>query len=363
MTKFCTKCGRPLQDGEICTCQQGAAVNNIGKQTGKGMPSSQGVMTPQGNQIPQEMMRQQGVQMSQGVRIQQNITGQRRPEMTQGVSMQQVPHGNQNVSMQQMPPGNQGGMMNSVPVQSQPASDYFRRLWAGFIGIITKPVTEGRNLILQADAKLAIVYILLQGIFTGLFALTVSAKCGSFIDMLIGLAGGMSSYGNNFAYANMFALPYGRIFFVTLAASVALSCILALLLMVGHLVIKNRVNYVQMLSVVSIRSILLIPVSVLAIVIFQLHVAAGIFLFFLGGIWGFVAMCLSMTSYRTDEEKNGYAGMISIVALIFVLITYFAMSKLWGYYLPDMIRMALEEVKNTISDPSVLWEEILEEIF
>ena len=22
---FCTKCGRPLQDGEVCTCQQQAA--------------------------------------------------------------------------------------------------------------------------------------------------------------------------------------------------------------------------------------------------------------------------------------------------------------------------------------------------
>lgn len=215
------------------------------------------------------------------------------------------------------------------------AANLFRKVWGNFLNIIKKPVTTGRDIIVEADVKMAATFIVLQGLFSAIFALIVSSKLGSlgsslmssFTSGLGGLLGGGYSYE--------IEMPYAKIFFVVLLSSIVFSCILAAFLLLGQMALKNQASYQQMLSAVAIRSALIIPTTIVSMIVALINPGYGLGLFYIGGVWGFVALSQAMTSYRTDEEKNKHVAMISVVTLVFVIVALFLMSKLAGLCMPE----------------------------
>lgn len=333
MSKFCGKCGRPLQEGEVCSCQMGTGSVGSGQQYNNQQMQS-GWKINQGQQV-QSGQQFHGQQINQN----QSFNGQ---QMNQGQQFS-----GQQYYGQQMQANQQFATQASVLAQN-------------FLGkvlhLVKNPVTAGEELIMQADQKASLLLIVFQGIFSALFAMAAAAKCSQYMKAIAGLAGGMSS-GLGSTVAGALSMPYFRIFIVTVLFSLGLASILALLLMLGHMIIKIPVSFGQMLSVAGIRSAVLVPAILLSIIIFQLSAGLGMILFILVNVWGFAAMIVAMSSFVEREKMNLFVLIVSIVILLFVLLTMFAVSKIWTFYLPDVMRTALNGMDKLSG--SQLLEEIL----
>lgn len=189
MANFCTRCGRRLQDGEICTCQ-----------------------TEQGS-INRE---------------------------------------------QQFRAGQQFGTQ---------AADFSKNFFSKILNLVKRPVSAGKELIMEADVKTAIILIVLQGIFNSIFAMAVGHKYSAFIKSALNISGELS-YSQESKVNDAMAIPYFRIIIVTVMFTLGAACLFALLMMAGYRVIKVTVSFQQMISAAAIRSAVLIPAIILSIVVF-----------------------------------------------------------------------------------------------
>ncbi len=428
MGKFCTKCGRPLQDGQICVCQMSAGMQNpkqpdlAGGQFQPQQPYGQG----------SQASGMQGMPGGQGADMRQNASGRRIPPYQQGMpgsgyaagqqgtpgsgyaaGQQGMPGSGYAAGQQGMPgsgyaagqqgtPGSgyaagQQGMPGSgyaAGQQGMPSSGYaagqqgmpggpYSQYGAGsqtpprygtgrqfsgqaaaytqnflqrMLTLLKSPVTAGRRMIREADVKMALLFIVFQGLFSGIFAMAVGQKCSSYIKAASGLADGISSGMGN-AVSSILAIPYFRIFIITVLFSLALACILALLLMLGNMAMKVSVTFPQMLSAAAVRSVVMVPMILFSLLIFELFAGAGLVLFVLTNIVGFSAIIMAAASFAGKDKIDFYVFMMSGVIFLFVIIAFFAFSKLWTLYLPDMLRASLETLNGMSTT------ELLEEIF
>ncbi len=307
MAKFCTQCGRRLEEGEVCNCKQQAVP-----QAAPQPEVQQETAAPQ--QAPQPEVQQETAAPQQAPQ----------PEVQQQVA----------------------------PKEPNPMVLWLKGLFWEFLNLILKPVTEGKKVIVEANVLHAVTYIGLQGILSGIFGMLVGAKCFSAVKGLVDLVGGYTyAYGVGDTVLKMLSMPYGRIFFVTFLVSVIMSCVLAGFFMLGNMILKRKVSYLQMLSAVAIRSALLIPGIVVAMILVPISMMVGSFWFVMIGIWGIIVMVVAMTSSLQEEQKNLFVLIASGAIVLFVIIMALLVSKLWTCYLPDLVRTALNTVEGFISDP------------
>lgn len=361
MSKFCTKCGRPIPEGGICSCQLQAGgqpqmkphQNPTGSQPQKQGSSGQHPSSRNSNST------QQGSQSSQPFQGQQ-LNGQPQGSQSfQGQQFNSQPQGSQPFLGQQLngqPQGSQsfqGQQLNGQQYKEQ-ASAFAQNFFGKMLYLIKRPVEAGTKLIVEANSKTAFLILTVQGICSAIFAMAAAGKVSGYIQAASGLANGISS-GLGTVVAGAMGMPYFRIFLVTVAFSMVLSCILALMMMLGHMALKIPVSFQQMLSAAAIRSAVLVPAILLSLVVFELTAPAGIALFLLINIWGFTAMAVTMSTFVNQEKRDMFVLVVSIVILLFLFVAMFAFSKLWTLYLPDLIRAGIK----SMGDTSLL--EILEE--
>ena len=127
----------------------------------------------------------------------------------------------------------------------------------------------------------------------------------------------------------------------------------------GHKMIKCQVKYSQMLSAVAIKSSLLIPAILLSAIVFELKNSLGIFLFFAFTVWGTTTMVLAMSACVNEAVKDRFALMASIVLFIFFVVSVIVISRLWTFYLPDMVRTAMVGIQSIMNNPEQIIEEII----
>lgn len=312
MGKFCTKCGRPLQEGEICSCQ-------MKKQ-----------------EVPQETVEN---------KVEQPVVQNQQETQQQTINQQPTQ-----------------GQQITVNVNTQAAQELFHGVLGCFLQLMKKPVTTGKELIREANMKIALSFIILQGVFSGFFALAVVGKYGSLLGALSGAASSLSSLSSG-SMDTTLIIPYFRSFLVTVVFSIVLSCFLALLLLLGHMILKSPVSYRQMLAAVSIRSALLLPTILISLILFELQVTIGIFLFIAVNIWGLMAMFLALASWITDEKKNLFVLIMSLALLLFIIIMMFILSKIWTLYLPDSIRNMIKLTQQQIKNAGGLMNSLLRDMF
>lgn len=316
MSKFCTKCGRPIPEGGICPCQLQA-----------------------GNQgsHPQKPMNQN-----------QNGIGSNSQNFSNAHPNSQNPNGvhpnSQPFNGQQGNQPFQGQAFNGQQYKEQ-ASAFAQNFFGKLLYLMKRPVEAGTNLILEANIKTALLLLAAQGICSAFFAMAAAGKVSGYIQAASGLANEISSGLGN-VVAGAMGMPYFRIFLVTVAFSMALSCILALMLMLGHMALKIPVSFQQMLSATAIRSAVLVPAILLSLLVFELLAPAGIAVFLLINIWGFTAMAVTMSNFIHKEKRDMFVLAVSIVYLLFVFVAMFVFSKIWTLYLPDLIRAGIKSMGN-----------------
>ena len=323
MSKFCTKCGRPVPEGGICSCQlqAGGQAQTPPNQNSNG--SQQGSQPFQGQQQGSQPFQgqQQGSQPFQGQ--------QQGSQPFQGQQFQ----------------GQQGSQPFNGQQYKEQASAFAQNFFGKLLYLIKRPVEAGTNLILEANIKTALLLLVAQGLCSALFAMAAAGKVSGYIQAASGLANEISSGLGN-VVAGAMGMPYFRIFLVTVAFSMVLSCILALMLLLGHMALKIPVSFQQMLSAAAIRSAVLCPAILLSLVVFELTAPAGIALFLLINIWGFTAMAVTMSNFVHKEKRDMFVLAVSVINLLFVFAALFVFSKIWTLYLPDLIRAGIKSMGN-----------------
>lgn len=122
-----------------------------------------------------------------------------------------------------------------------------------------------------------------------------------------------------------------------------------------------------MLSVAAVRSAVMVPTILAALILFELNVGLGLFLLIAGNIWGFVTIAITMAHFIPEEKKDVFPLIISLAILIFIVVVIIVMSKEWTLYLPPIIRTAIATAGDFISNPgkylqSYLYE-MIEDLF
>lgn len=235
--------------------------------------------------------------------------------------------------------GGQQSMQSGNGLQPKMATVNPQNIIGTILKMIQYPVTYGKKLILKADMKITVILILLQGICSGLFTLAVVKKLAGFVQKVTGMDSDAWKY---------YEMPYARAFLVTFFLSIALAIIYGLLLFSVHRIIKAQayapVALSQMLPAAAVRSAVMIPAILLSAVVFEISVALGIAMFLCVNFLGFIASSVADYSAFGQQKPDLFVFMSGIAAVLLIFIAFFAFSKVFSLYLPDVIRDSIKEM-------------------
>ena len=289
MGNFCTKCGKPLADGEVCNCQGAAPQIDPAQQAAPQQQSA--AVQQQYQQAPQQQYQQAPQQQYQQAPQQQY---QQAPQQ----QYQQVPPQQYQQQYQQMAP------------QQSAASDYFKQFLNTALNVWKKPVTAGKEYVMSGKFTLAIGYLIVQAVLAVILGMVFEAR--SSLANLAEFAG--SSVG----------LTYVKVFFGTLFLSAIFSIMLAGLLLGFNLIAKNNMTFKNALCLVSVRSIVIAPAMVVALIIILINPAWGGVFSLIINIWGFVAIVKALPVV-SEQSDNLLVHLVTAAILIFVIISLIIM--------------------------------------
>ena len=275
---FCKYCGRQLQDGEVCTCQQ-----------------------------PQQAPVQQAAP-------QQTMGGAAQPQ--QGFNQQAAQQTfNQQQAYQQAP------QQASKPAGPNPATEYLGILK----GVFTSPVETVSAFV--ANANIIMIAILIGGqaiinMLTRLFDMLIAngkAKVTTGSKELDSLLSAYTSYTSTKPYevGAIFKNMFLEILLVAVSAA-----IFALVLMLIAKAFKANVNYIQALSVYAVTAVLGVPAKLLSWVIgltsigFFDRISSCITVF--ATVSGYAFIYIAIRALCKDEKKVPLIMALSYVAVNFM---------------------------------------------
>ncbi len=263
---FCRYCGRKLEDGEVCTCQQA---------------------------------QQNQAQAQQQAAPQQNVQYQ---------------------APQQAAP--QPGAAPAVSAQGKQVVD---ALLKDLVDLVKAPATTAPGYVRRGDVTVSVIFLLLQGICSAIFALFCIGK----INSLIALGGNMTQ---NIKFSGVGA------FFLTVLYTVIFEAVLAgLYFGVGKL-LGGQLRFQEALSIVSMRSVILVPVILVSCLVFLLNISAGIVFYYFAGALAGVVFLVAGSSGIANLSPNRKIYLNLIVTVVFTLIFLFLGTKLLPSYVPSSLR-------------------------
>ncbi len=272
MAKFCSQCGRPLQDGEVCTCgqQTGAAQKTAvplekkapGQTPPQGGQQAYGQVPPQGGpgygQVPPQGGPGYGQVPPQGGPGYGQVPPQGGPGYGQvppqgGPGYGQVPPQGQPYGYGQGGPQGYGQPYGGpqAPPQPNAAGIYIKGLWGTIVDTWKKPADTLSGM---AEAGKAPVIFGICGIQSLLF---------SFIFMFFGIKvnSAVSRASGGMVSVKVVSTP--TLFFVTLLASLCiLACWGAVAMLFGSRGNK-RMNFMQGLGVAAAKALAQMPFTAL----------------------------------------------------------------------------------------------------
>ena len=289
MGNFCTKCGKPLADGEVCNCQGAAPQIDPAQQAA---PQQQSAAPQQQYQQAQQQQYQQAPQQQY--------------QQAQQQQYQQAPQ----QQFQQVPPQQYQQQYQQMAPQQSAASDYFKQFLNTALNVWKKPVTAGKEYVMSGKFTLAIGYLIVQAVLAVILGMVFEAR--SSLANLAEFAG--SSVG----------LTYVKVFFGTLFLSAIFSIMLAGLLLGFNLIAKNNMTFKNALCLVSVRSIVIAPAMVVALIIILINPAWGGVFSLIINIWGFVAIVKALPVV-SEQSDNLLVHLVTAAILIFVIISLIIM--------------------------------------
>lgn len=280
---FCKYCGRQLQDGEVCTCQQ--------------------AQQPAGAAQPQQGFNQQAAQQT----FQQGAGQQTYQQAQQGFNQQQA--------SQQMDAVKKAG--------ANAALDYVNVLK----GLFTSPVETVSAFVAKANVIMIAILIGGQAIInmlTRLFDMLIANSKAKVTTGSKELDSLLSSYYSS--YTNTKPYPAGSIFknmlLEILLVAVAAAVIALVVMLLAKVFNKANVTYMQGLAVYAITAVLGIPAELLSWVTgltsvgFIDRISSCVTVF--SNVAGYAFVYIAIRALCKDEKKIPLIMAISYVAVNFL---------------------------------------------
>lgn len=280
---FCKYCGRQLQDGEVCTCQQ--------------------AQQPAGTAQPQQGFNQQAAQQT----FQQGAGQQTYQQAQQGFNQQQA--------SQQMDAVKKAG--------ANAALDYVNVLK----GLFTSPVETVSAFVAKANVIMIAILIGGQAIInmlTRLFDMLIANSKAKVTTGSKELDSLLSSYYSS--YTNTKPYPVGSIFknmlLEILLVAVAAAVIALVVMLLAKAFNKANVTYMQGLAVYAITAVLGIPAELLSWVTgltsvgFIDRISSCVTVF--SNVAGYAFVYIAIRALCKDEKKIPLIMAISYVAVNFL---------------------------------------------
>ena len=287
---FCKYCGRQLQDGEVCTCQQ--------------------AQQPAGAAQPQQEFNQQAAQQPAGAAqqtFQQGAGQQTYQQAQQGFNQQQA--------SQQMDAVKKAG--------ANAALDYVNVLK----GLFTSPVETVSAFVAKANVIMIAILIGGQAIInmlTRLFDMLIANSKAKVTTGSKELDSLLSSYYSS--YTNTKPYPAGSIFknmlLEILLVAVAAAVIALVVMLLAKAFNKANVTYMQGLAVYAITAVLGIPAELLSWVTgltsvgFIDRISSCVTVF--SNVAGYAFVYIAIRALCKDEKKIPLIMAISYVAVNFL---------------------------------------------
>jgi hypothetical protein len=293
---FCKYCGRQLQDGEVCTCQQ--------------------AQQPAGAAQPQQEFNQQAAQQPAGAAQQTFQQGAAQQTFQQGAGQQTYQQGfNQQQASQQMDAVKKAG--------ANAALDYVNVLK----GLFTSPVETVSAFVAKANVIMIAILIGGQAIInmlTRLFDMLIANSKAKVTTGSKELDSLLSSYYSS--YTNTKPYPAGSIFknmlLEILLVAVAAAVIALAVMLLAKAFNKANVTYMQGLAVYAITAVLGIPAELLSWVTgltsvgFIDRISSCVTVF--SNVAGYAFVYIAIRALCKDEKKIPLIMAISYVAVNFL---------------------------------------------
>ena len=347
---FCTKCGRKLEEGEICTCQQPKSAPKMQPQAKvdpqpvkkeqteepKTVDSQKGPSASQQNQktetqsqsaqqqnagYQQRQQYQQNANYQQGQQYQQNANYQQRQQYQQNTNYQQGQQYQQNTNYQQNMNYQQGNMRGSREAEwaREKGTEALgsAKTFLGAAGsVLKRPVSEAVRMSGDCTGKSGLRFITVKAILTTIIVLILSMIT----------AGKIASASNGYFSFFDIKMPYLTLIVLSLIATIGFDMIKVGIMTMMTKAFGGSAAPKAMYSVVGVQAVfdLLITAVICVLMIISPSIATVV-AFTLGlvyaiGLTPFVGYASYTAVTNMDKDKRVYAFWIIIILLVIVAL-------------------------------------------
>ena len=344
---FCTKCGRKLEEGEICTCQQlksapkmqpqvkveTQSVQREQPEVRKSVELQKNQSASQQTQQPEKQRQaapQQGKPVQQSVnshQYQQNTGYQQRQSYQQNVNYQQKQQYSQNMNYQQSQQYQQNMNTQHGNIRDSKEAEWAKEKGAAALGnvkiflgaagsVLKKPVSEAVRMSDDSTGKSGLHFITVKAIFTTIVVLILSMVT----------AGKIASASNGYFSFFDIKMPYFTLIVLSLIATIGFDMIKVGVMTMITKAFGGSAAPKAMYSVVGVQAVfdLLITAVICVLMLISPSIAMTV-AFTLGlvyaiGLTPFVGYASYSAVTNMDKDKRVYAFWIINVLLIIVAL-------------------------------------------
>lgn len=257
MAKFCTKCGKKLEEGEVCTCQQ--ANNNYAepeKAVSDGAEPQQAEPQPESWEGSQQTVNQTGDKTKEAEWISQKSTM----------------------------------VMNET-----------KNVFAKIIPLLKHPVTETKKIADGKSSVLGIEFIAIKAVIVLIFTIIMLVKIDS-------------------TFGGFVEVPKATIIIMAILLTLGADCLEALMLKVFSGVFNGVTEQSAMFSVVGTRALYETIVWIVVGIVGLLSASFGLILFGLAAVlFPIVEFGSYRTLVQTSEDRKVYAYFVAKVIMTVIL--------------------------------------------
>lgn len=344
---FCTKCGRKLEEGEICTCQQlksapkmqpqvkveTQSVQREQPEVRKSVELQKNQSASQQTQQPEKQRQaapQQGKPVQQSVnshQYQQNTGYQQRQSYQQNVNYQQKQQYSQNMNYQQSQQYQQNMNTQHGNIRDSKEAEWAKEKGAAALGnvkiflgaagsVLKKPVSEAVRMSDDSTGKSGLHFITVKAIFTTIVVLILSMVT----------AGKIASASNGYFSFFDIKMPYFTLIVLSLIATIGFDMVKVGIMTMMTKAFGGSAAPKAMYSVVGVQAVfdllitavicvlMLISPSIATVVAFTLGLVYAI------GLTPFVGYASYTAVTNMDKDKRVYAFWIIIILLVIVAL-------------------------------------------
>ena len=277
--KYCKYCGKQLEDGELCDCEDAIAE------------------------------RKEKIKTSQ-------VSDPKNEDEFKSYSEEE------DLSSERYDKGNMGEENTSPKDDTVTINidvNSFKNVLDNGIKAFRRPYSYGKSYLNSLDYKNSAIVMLISSLVTAIFALIVCAKLNASVNRgLMGLEGLFDSYVPSYGYN---AISLGKAFFLSIIYSLIVSLLLAVAYFLSYKIFKVKINFEQAMAFASLRASYTIPIKLVAAILSIIMMPLGVLVFFMSSLLASSLISASIFSKTgINNDRTAKAGII--VRFIFVIVFF-----------------------------------------